>query len=36
VIESLANALRCIDCASEVALGYRLQCPSRGGVLELI
>jgi hypothetical protein len=32
----LATALRCIDCASEVALGYRPQCPSSGGVLELI
>ncbi len=34
--ESLATALRCIDCASEIALGYRLQCPSCGGLLELI
>ena len=34
--ESLATALRCIDCASDVALGYRLQCPSCGGLLELI
>ena len=35
VTESLATALRCIDCASDVALGYRLQCPSCGGLLEL-
>jgi hypothetical protein len=36
VTESLATALRCIDCASEVALDYRLQCPSCGGLLELL
>jgi hypothetical protein len=36
VTESLATALRCIDCASEVALDYRLQCPSCDGLLELI
>ena len=34
--ESLAAALRCIDCAPEVALGYRLPCPSCDGLLELI
>ena len=34
--ESLAAALRCIDCASEVALGDRLPCPSCDGLLELI
>jgi threonine synthase len=32
---SLATGLRCIDCASEHALGYRLQCARCGGLLEL-
>ena len=36
VTEPLAAALRWIDCASEVALGYRLPCPSCDGLLELI
>ena len=35
MIDSLATALRCIDCAAEQALGYTLACPGCGGLLEL-
>jgi threonine synthase len=33
---SLARALVCIDCGASQALGYRLQCPACGGLLELV
>lgn len=35
MIDSLASHLRCIDCAAETALGYRLECARCGGLLEL-
>jgi threonine synthase len=35
VSDALAVALRCIDCAREHALGYRLACERCGGLLEL-
>ncbi len=36
MIESLATGLRCVECASDHALGYRLACDRCGGLLELI
>jgi len=35
-VESLANGLRCIDCAAEYPLAYRLECEKCHGLLELI
>ena len=32
---SLATGLHCIDCAGAEPLGYTLQCPTCGGLLEL-
>src|SRR5262249_59810340 len=34
-IESLATGLTCIDCGTEHALGYRLECARCHGLLEL-
>jgi threonine synthase len=36
VTESLATGLRCIDCGGAQPLGYTLQCPTCGGLLELV
>jgi threonine synthase len=35
-MESLATGLRCIDCGGAAPLGYTLQCPTCGGLLELL
>jgi threonine synthase len=35
-MESLATALRCIDCEATLPLGYTLQCPRCAGLLELL
>jgi threonine synthase len=35
VTDSLATGLRCIDCGGAQPLGYTLQCPKCGGLLEL-
>ena len=35
MIDSLAKGLRCIDCGATERLGYTLQCPVCGGLLEL-
>jgi threonine synthase len=35
-MESLATALRCIDCETTLPLGYTLQCPRCSGLLELL
>src|SRR3989454_10736238 len=34
--DSLATGLRCIECAGAHPLGYTLQCPTCGGLLELL
>ena len=34
--DSLATGLRCIDCGAAQPLGYTLQCPKCGGLLELL
>jgi len=36
VTDSLATGLRCIDCDRAEPLGYTLQCPKCGGLLELV
>jgi threonine synthase len=36
VTDSLATGLRCIDCGGAHPLGYTLQCPTCGGLLELV
>ncbi len=34
--DSLATSLRCIECGAASPLGYTLQCPTCGGLLELL
>src|SRR5438105_4084099 len=35
-MDSLATSLRCIECGGASPLGYTLQCPTCGGLLELL